>query len=782
LLNNQQFIGNNTITSDELASLLPQKSNKKFLRVIRLKLWIYNKASKKYKKSLEQKVFENKISEANATFNQKSKNLSESSAKYQKLKAKRDKEIEKYESKIINGNWVMTSLGEPPVYYSEELANKNIVKIQKYLFNKGFFNATVSFIPDTIKASNQINVKYFINEQKPYQINTISQVFDDKAIKTLIEANNKDTKIKINEQFNEANLSDERSRIEILLRNNGYFQFNRNQIKYKVQYLPEDPTSGVNIKMEFLSSNDESASDKAFQIGKVEFIVDATNNSNNLLLNKIDTLKNNGITYLFVGKKFSTKFLYKKIFIRPGELYSQTNQFETQKALQNLDQFKFANPSFDTSDNKLNVKIYTLPLEKYQFTGEGGLNIFDRTPGPFLNASLKIRNIFGGLESLENTFRVGYEGQNDNRSVDVGFNSTINIPQFFLPWNFTSLDKYNPRTQLGVGFNYADRFDYKRLNFKLAANYNWQQTQKRQFNFSLVDINLINTPFLSNSFESILDSLKTNGNNLKESFGKSFVSSISGSYVYNDNFLGQSQKGKYLRLFAELGGNTLNFNKKGEIGFVNNLLGNNLNYFKFVRILADFRRFVPLSSTNSKLLAFRLNTGLSISYKDSSEVLPYEKYLFAGGSYSLRAWEPRRLGLNRNFGPVGGDRLNYSQEQPGNLLIESSIEYRFPIIKLYGQLNGAWFLDMGNVWTIPKASILKKESDFNLKNFFNQIAVGTGFGLRYDFDYFVIRLDAAAKVVEPLLNEKRFVFDDFFMKNKDANFKLNWNVGIGYPF
>jgi outer membrane protein assembly factor BamA len=788
LLVNQQFIGNKSVGTDELSSLLPQKPNKQFLfKLFRHKLAIYNWGLKKHKKDLEGKVYEGKINEAKKAFDEKSKNISENSPKYVKLKAKRDKVIEKYEKRISDGNWRMTKVGEPPVNFSEEIAQKNVEKLTKYLYNNGLFNAKVSFIADT-NQNKKVTVTYIVNENKQYYIRSVKKITEDRKIEELITKNQNESKLTVNQPFSENNLTEERIRIETLLRNNGYYNFNRNLIKYKAIYLPTDLNGDVNIVMN-ISPPDYNENETLFEIGNVEFVVDASANQNRLVNPEIsvDTIVNKNISYIFIGQKFSPTYLHKKIFLRPGEIYSQTNQFETQKALQNLDQFKFANPNFDTTGNKLNVRIYAIPLEKYQFTGEGGLNVFQGAPGPFVNASLKIRNIFGGLESLENTVRVGYEGQNGfvaKPAIDAGFNTAINIPQIFLPWSFSKLDKYNPRTQLGIGFNYADRSDYKRLNFKLGANYNWQVSQKNQFNFSLVDLNLINTPYLSPSFTNILDSLKINGNNLKESFVKSFVSSISGSYVYNDNFLGQSQKGKYLRLYGEFGGNLLNLAKNEEFKFVNKVLGNDLNYFKFIRFLADYRKFIPVGLNKSNIIAYRVNTGVAFSYNKSSEALPYEKYLFAGGSYSLRAWEPRRLGLNKNIAQSSDNKtLNYKQEQPGNLLIEGSIEYRFPIVKMYGQLNGAAFIDVGNVWTIKKAGVLAKESDFQAKNLFKQMAVGTGFGLRYDFTYFIIRLDAAVKVIEPLLESgNKYVLDDFFMKNKDASYKLNWNIGIGYPF
>ena len=139
------------------------------------------------------------------------------------------------------------------------------------------------------------------------------------------------------------------------------------------------------------------------------------------------------------------------------------------------------------------------------------------------------------------------------------------------------------------------------------------------------------------------------------------------------------------------------------------------------------------------------------------------------------------MGLNR-YNNTENAKIDYKLEQPGNVLLESSIEYRFPLLKMYGQLNGAVFADAGNVWTLPDKSGVERSSDFKVKNLFKQMAMDTGFGLRYDFTYFVIRLDAAAKVIEPLYNSNKFVLDDFFKKGKDSNLNLNWNIGIGYPF
>jgi outer membrane protein assembly factor BamA len=789
LLNDQIIKGNKVVPTENIAALLPQKTNDKFLNTpFSFKTYFYNKGKRKHEKALKQNYYEKKISEVEQKFIAKTLDLPSDSPKYKKLKEKKDAKQEALNKKINDGNWLMTNLGQKPENANASIAEKNTEKISKYLFNNGFFNAKTSYSMDTLRP-NRINVNYQIKENNAFLIQKINWTIPNKNIEKIIYDHLQATFLRVNERFQENNLNQERTRIETLLKNKGYFSFSLSQIKYKVNYDPLKPASGVIITL--YMDEEKTKIQHPYEIEKVTFIIDATADNATKLANgvTIDTLSYKFVDYIFAGNKFSTKYLHRKIFLKPLELYNHNKLYETQRALQNLDQFKFANPSFDTTGNKLNLKFYAIPLEKYQMSTEGGLNVLQGIPGPFVNVSFKIRNIFGGLESLENTLRLGYEGQQgltanspNFRSFEAGLNSAITIPLMLLPGSYRSLDTYNPKTQIGVGFNYTDRLEYQRLNFRLGTTYSWQKSQKKNYNFSLIDLNLINTPYLSKSFSNQLDSLKLKGNNLKESFGKSFVSSISGSYVYNDNYLGQSQKGRYLRIYGELGGSLLNLTKNNEIGLVNTLLGNNLNYFKYVRILADFRKFVPIRKNNNTLLAYRINTGLALSYNKNSEALPFEKYLFAGGSYSNRAWAPRQLGLNNLRTENSENNANYLLEQPGNLLLESSLEYRFPITKVYGQLNGAFFLDYGNVFTIKTANSVARISDFQLKNFLDKMALGTGFGVRYDFTYFVIRVDAGIKVIDPTYGSKKFVFDDFFKKGKDDNLKTCWALGIGYPF
>jgi outer membrane protein assembly factor BamA len=183
--------------------------------------------------------------------------------------------------------------------------------------------------------------------------------------------------------------------------------------------------------------------------------------------------------------------------------------------------------------------------------------------------------------------------------------------------------------------------------------------------------------------------------------------------------------------------------------------------------------------------ALTRSNDLGTPENDSQFIIPYDKSFFAGGSTSLRAWQPRRLGPG-GFTPT---RLNsdgqvirdFLTEQPGELLLEGSAEYRFPI---YNFIKGALFTDFGNVWGLQErkgadGNYLRPGAQFQLNQFYKQIAVGSGIGIRFDFTFLILRLDVAAKVYDPTAPfADRWAFRKF---DTSAN-PIAFNLGIGYPF
>jgi outer membrane protein assembly factor BamA len=259
------------------------------------------------------------------------------------------------------------------------------------------------------------------------------------------------------------------------------------------------------------------------------------------------------------------------------------------------------------------------------------------------------------------------------------------------------------------------------------------------------------------------------------------VPSINATSLYNSNDFNQTRDARFLRLFAEVGGLTRSFYQDRI----------NLNVYDFAKFTADYRRYHKLG--DKSFFVYRLNGGVAraltrTDVRDTSEqlidrqlIIPYDKYLFAGGSSSVRAWKPRRLGPGsyttlrtlRN-GDVVRD---YNLEQPGEFLLEGSAEYRFPV---YSFINGAVFTDFGNVWSLQ--SDPRPGAQFHLNSFWRQFAVGSGAGIRLDFAFLILRLDIATKVYDPTAPEgEKWAIRNFRLFGRGED-QTAFNLGIGYPF
>ncbi|MDZ7897097.1 MAG: BamA/TamA family outer membrane protein [Arcicella sp.] len=792
LLKSQTFKGNKTLSTEKLEALLPQKPNKKvallpitpglyFYQLFAAQIFPFN--NKSY---LEKKIiWQQQLTKVNDDFDSLTKDLNNTSEVYLKLAKKKDKKVEKLTLRINEGNWAMRTFGEPPSYFYEDDAKKNVEKVKTYLKNHGFFNYSVSYQKDSSAFNrNSISVTYIVDEGTFYPFKqTDSLVVKDRTIREILKAHQSESLLKVGDRLQLENYNEEKNRIELLLKNNGYYNFTKDNISIRINDLDTTITKGIQA-ITFIPKPNRPLQNPnynhAYPINKVTFISDGS--PPNITNTKVDTVMYKDVQYLFVNKKFSPKLLDSKIDIRPNQLYSLQKRQQTEKNLYALEQFQFSKINFDTTRGLLDATIYTKPLDKYQFTAETGGSVYRLVFGPFFNTTFKVRNVRGSASSLETNFRFGFEAQagfftpdSVQRNIEMGLNTSIIIPKILAP-NFISqrLNTFTPQTRLGVGFDFIERQEYSRSNIKINGTYQWRPSLNKFWQISLVDLNLVNTNRQTPEFRTFLDTLQARGNNLGRSFQQSFISSISASYTYTDNPYGQISKGRYLRITAESGGTTLNLFPEGKIGFISTLINDSLQFFKFLRVNADYRRYFVVGQSKNTVFAYKVNTGIAYSY-GLERNLPYEKNFFVGGPNSLRAWRPRTLGP----GSVKGSNF----DQPGSVLLETSAELRFKIFKIYGDynVNGALFVDAGNVWRVQGQNTEGVEgSDFQFDRFYKEIAIGTGFGIRFDLSFFVIRLDGAFRVVDPAAKEgERLIL---FKNRKDYDNPMIFNFGIGYPF
>lgn len=683
--------------------------------------------------------------------------------------------LETLEKRLEFGNFFMRT-GNPRVVMDSAKTLESAQQMRFLLANNGFFDAKTDFSVATKR--NKANIEYLIYEGEPYVVDSFLTNSDDPKIYTLLEKSNTASEIKIGKIYEQNALTRERQRVEDLLKDNGYYTFSKSYIEYNVF---KDTIEHSVVVEQIIRKPIYADFHRVYTLDSIFFSVDPPS------LNFID---NSEVTYFrdiefdLYDDRYSEKIISSRIFLEKGALYSRSNVIDTQRQLANLDLFRFVNIAFDTIGNTLRPKIFTQPSQKFQITNQLGASITEQVPGPFFSHSLRNRNLFRGAEIFEFYFRAGLEGVVSAtgeggvfRSRELNTSASVIFPQFLFPFaagSLESLGRYNPRTRTLIGYSYVNRPEYIREAVTGAISYNWNTRNfRRQYTVNLLDANFIRSN-LDDEFRALLEDLQNQGNNLINSFLPSYVSSISGQVIFNFNQYGAFQKNKasLWRLFFESGGTTLNFVSDD---FVEN---RSLAYFQFLKFQSDFRRYIPI--TKYQTFAYRLNLGLARPYGVSNGILPYEKYFFAGGSTGIRAWQPRRLGPGSNTPNTLEDgSFDYRFEQPGDILFEGMFELR---TKLYGYFDAAYFIDLGNTWTFL-FDPTRPGANFEFNRFYKEIAVGTGIGLRMDFDFLVLRLDMGVKAFDPARPlGQRYVLNQFFRSFPGFRGQTVFNIGIGYPF
>ena len=857
LLSRVEIKGVEQADKERLTALAQQKPNSQFPLP---KLGIYQLGYRFY----DSVRIKNKQRDIQASYDAKLKTAAADSAELGKLLAQRERKVNRKQLALDKGNAIMR-LGEPPVIYDSALTRNSVEQMTTFLRSQGFFRARVtatdtvayrrgflarvllgigSLVPskpdslDEAKRKRRVTVTYNITENQPFLYRLQAPSIPDSGVAAVVERGRAASLLHENERYNEELISKERTRLETLLKNAGYFDFRQQYITLEADTSYEKST--VRLRT-FIANPGPTQGHRLYTVRQVRFVTDAgvgrtlRNAAGDTLRRagtpgalrsrpslgvRLDTVTTDSLKFAAYKQKYSTQLLARKVLVRPGQRYSLDRTLQTQRLLADLDMFRFNTvnyrkvPDLPTADStglrpptgELNAVINASPAPKFAITDEFGATYISEKVGPFVNVRLKTRNPFGGAEVLELGVRAGLEGQltrvagvNGDEVTEsvytrqLGATAALVFPQFLVPFNTNRfLTRYNPKTRLSLSETFVDRPEYTRSNFEFAFDYIWQKSAYHQYVFSPVVITLVNTLRTSDAFDRRLIVLRDSiGSSLFRSFTRQVEPSFSFTSLYNSNDFNQTRDAQYLRLFAEVGGLTRGLYRKALFE------STGLNVYNFARFSADYRRYHHL--TPRTFFVWRLNGGvvhaltksddLSTEATDAQYIIPYDKSFFAGGSTSLRAWQPRKLGPG-SYTPTRLTRENtvvrdYLTEQPGELLLEGSVEYRFPI---YGFIKGALFTDFGNVWGLQerkyqegplRGEYFRDGAQFQLNRFYKQIAVGSGVGIRFDFTFLILRLDVSTKIYDPTA----FPGEKWALRNFDTSANpLAFNLGIGYPF
>ncbi len=674
--------------------------------------------------------------------------------------------------------WLQTRLGEAPVIYKSPFMENNITDIENYLFNKGYFDADVS--AGQIIDGRKVKIHYTIETNSRYTVNRF--MFRDTAgpLAKHINLSLENSLIKPGDAYDLEKLKDERERIDRYLKNQGYYYFNPDYLIFKIDSSKQEKHLGL-----FLNIKDiiPPAASRKYRLGKM--LIDADHSLENVSTKKDTLIVDDSLTYVYKKKTVKPEVINRSVMLRPGELYRHDNYTASLNKLTGLGIFKFVAIRFnetDTAGHSLETKILlsqSVPRSlRLVFQAVTKSTDF---AGPGLNVNYRDRNFLGGAEqfnlSLNTAFETQIGGQKSGGNLyEVGLEGRLSFPVFIFPlvdFNRFLSKHYTPRTQFTGAYSFFYRSGYFNMNSAdLSYGFKWQESTVKWHDLKLIDINYTNIYNTSSRFDSIL----SHNPLVAESFSEQFIFSLNYIYTFNNQANTGKKLNMYLQVKPEISGNVLSLaNTIAGQGWPNPGSPNTFfgqRYAQYARLSADYRLYLK---TNDNKLVTRLYAGMGIPYGNSN-TLPYIKQFYTGGPNSLRAFRSRTVGPG-NLTPdtLYGGYL----EQTGEIKIEANLEYRFGI---YRFLKGALFVDAGNIWLLDDPQ--KPDGVFSWSGFADQLALGTGLGLRIATNIVVLRFDLGTPLKDPSLPAgERWVIkkinpaDPSWRKDK-----LVFNIAIGYPF
>lgn len=727
-------------------------------------------------KASDTAAIQSRINKTQASCLHRSQEVYKDTLKRAKVRKKYAKKISALETKRLEGNYMMRVMGEPPSLFDTNVVNDTKEQFKAYYASKGYLFTEISHKADT--TGKNVSVTYNIVENPPLVITDIVYEIRDSAVRKIYDADSARSFLKKGMVYNEEIFNKERERTFKLLRDHGFYYFAKNYI-----FMDLDSTGHKNqAVLYYIIKDPEEGRHKQYFIKDVVINIDKSKNSTDP-----HTYLYNQKVYNLYYKKYSRKILDSKIPIKKGAPFSARQTQRAQNRLSQLQMFKYVNISYAVAEDSLVANISTGSLSKFQVNDEFGVNtnVNRQIPGPYGSITFTNRNTFRGCEILDLNLSAGIEGQISNldetqfiSTTEINGNVGISFPLLLLPgpWRYSYLD-YNPRTRFSLSYISNYRPDYDRTEIRAIMNYQLQINQSSRLIIAPLELNLINAKIKQDEFQKLLETLAAGGSNIINNFKKSLVSNMSITYINNTNSPLHNKRSHFFKTYTEIGGltPTLLASLTNEDAQEKKLLG--LPYYKYWKFGADYRYYHPIFRQST--LAIRVSSNILSTISDNGNGLPYPKFLYAGGGNSIRAWATRRLGPG-SFVAKDGDKASYKIEQPGELNLESSIEGRFKIYKFVGI---GLFADMGNVWTL-KNDTARPGAQFKLNSFYEQIAIGTGIGLRLNFSFFVFRLDVSTKTYDParVAGDRFRLFklnaSDLLVKNNQTTYSF----GIGYPF
>lgn len=706
-------------------------------------------------------------------------------------------------------NWFLTS-GQAPIIIDDKKTNRTVDNLKAYYQTEGYFRAKVSSKKDTI-GKKKGEISYHITKGNPSYLDTIKTFITSPVLDSLYQLTKDKSHLKSGDHYKNDNFINEANRLVKLFRNKGVYHFNENYISFENDTLKNYKKTDVDINI-----SDKTVPFQIQRIKKVNVFTDYTYSTRNS--QHKDTTSYKGINFYALRKlKYNPKYLSQSLFIKPNTVYSDSLRNLTRTHLRGLKNFKATSIRYnELSENELEANVFLTPIEKYTLGFETELSRSNiRNFDVSLKFSLTNRNTFKGAELFKLSAFTSYFNSNNGPGWEVGSDISLEIPRFMAPFGLHKLvpKRMFPRTKFYSGIGIQKNIGLDKQNISVGIDYKWDYNEKKSIQLELLNTQYIrnlnidnyfsvynseyrklaevaeiydpsytfpnNTPSNSNEIIRFVTDIITDANfaasnptefqnvlNLANRYNivtsDFLIPEIAYSYTYKNQENIKDVSFSFFKFRIANSGNIMG------------LLSNNTNslgqktVFKipiaqYFKTDIEYKKYWDLGDNN--VLAHRTFLGAILTYDDSDiPFIPFSRSYFAGGSNDIRAWRTYDLGP--------GTRTPVLEYNIGSLKFLTSFEYRFDV---FGSLKSALFIDAGNIWDITSSEFADAPSKFNGFKSLQDIAVGAGFGLRYDFKFLIARLDLGFKAHEPYLTNNRW-FQNFNFSNSVLN------IGINYPF
>ena len=671
-------------------------------------------------------------------------------------------------SPLDTTKWVSRNarkIGEAPVIYSPELTDRSITQLHKAMQNKGYFRAQVD---TTMRVKDRkIDITYHIQAGKPYTIRRYNVDFQQEELQQVAQ-NQRNALIREGMQFDVDMLNQERQRITSAMRRNGCFYFEEDYIRFIADSTRGREQVDLTVCMHDyfyqLTPEQQEQVFRHYKIAHVHFHIDYEIGRAPEGERMRASMKGD-YEFTWVGDKLLREnVLIRNCPIQPGDMYNEARVERAYSSLNQLAPIKYVDISFDSiSENELDCHIVLSrsKLNTISVEAEGTYSAGDW--GVAVGAGYANRNLFKGAEEFTIDGRTSYEWrQNGGRAIEAKASTGLKFP------NSLAID---------LNYNYQNRpEEYTRSIFGAGLQYQFRQRSLRlQHQFRFVDINYVYLPWISDAFR---DQFLQSTNILKYSYESHFIV----GWGYSGNYSSFNSRQPFrsysnINYNVETAGNLM----QGLAQICNFPTDEDGKYTLFNTRFAQFAK-ADVSFTYNQIfneshrLVYHADFGVAVPY-GNSQAVPFEKRYFAGGSNSVRGWTARSLGPG---GYRGSGSLIDFNNQSGDIRMNLSMEYR---AKVWSIIELAAFVDAGNIWTIFDYET-QPHGQFRWKEFYKQIALAYGVGLRLDFSIFVFRIDFGVKLYDPSRLYDQWAGTQWRTVPNGLNWKedMSFHFAIGYPF